>query len=175
MKKLITSTILLMVLLFATSAFAAAVGTVTQTAVKTYIASGLKTFSFICTGASDSGSIPNTASNTANTAAIEGYQLFQVDAFPTSGGTAPDAADVLILDANGKDLLGSVDGSTAYGGLNLIHATLAKSTIPDIYLTGTTAHAFYSPYVTSALTLKVNNQATNSANYTVRLWFKKDR
>ena len=101
-------------------------------------------------------------------------RLYQVEAYPTAGGTAPDAADVFILDADGMDLLGSVDGSTtAYRGLNLIHATLKYATTPDIYHLGQTAHADYHPVVTEALTLKVSNQATARADWTIVLTFIK--
>ncbi len=128
---------------------------------------------FACTGADDNGSIPNTATNDAVTAFIKGYRLTQVSAYPTSGGTAPDAADVFILDAGGMDLLGSEDGgTTAYGGLNLIHATLKRSTFPDMYIPRAGVHAFYYPRATGSLTLKVSNQATASADYTIVLDFE---
>jgi hypothetical protein len=96
------------------------------------------------------------------------YYLYTVAAYPTSGGTAPDAADVFILDAKGEDLLGSADaGTTAKNGLNLIHATLKKTTFPySTYL-----QQAYFPFIINNLTLKVSNQATNSANYTIELIF----
>jgi hypothetical protein len=121
-----------------------------------------------CTGSGDDGSIPNTAISAANADKLAGFYLYTITAYPTSGGTAPDAADVFILDANGEDLLGSVDGgTTANKGLNLIHATLKKTTMPySHYLS-----AHYYPGVTGALTLKVLNQATVSANYTIELLF----
>lgn len=122
-----------------------------------------------CTGDAANGSIPDTALSSDITALIAGtHYLYSVSAYPTSGGTAPDAADVFVLDANGEDLLGSVDGgTTANKGLNLIHATLKKTTLPySAYLS-----AHYYPGVTGALTLKVLNQATVSANYTIELLF----
>lgn len=123
---------------------------------------------FVCTGDATDGSIPDTAISAVNADKLLGFYLYSVSAYPTSGGTAPDAADVFILDASGEDLLGSVDGgTTANKGANLIHATLKKTTMPySHYLS-----AHYFPGVTGALTLKVSNQATVSANYTIELLF----
>ena len=122
-----------------------------------------------CTGDSANGSIPNMAIATATMDLVTGtHYLYTVSAYPTSGGTAPDAADVFLLDANGEDLLGSTDGgTTANKGANLIHATLKKTTIPySHYLS-----AAYFPAVVNTLTLKVASQATASANYTIELVF----
>ena len=122
-----------------------------------------------CTGASDNGSIPNTDISAANMELIKGtHYLYTVSAYPTSGGTPPDVADVFILDANGEDLLGSADGGTTPGkGANLIHATLKKTAMPYSYHMS----QVYPPPVINTLTLKVLNQATVSANYTIELLF----
>ncbi|MEN6623611.1 MAG: hypothetical protein ABFD50_18955 [Smithella sp.] len=126
---------------------------------------GFVVVKILCTGDSSNGSIPNT------TIAIDTMGklfLYTVSAYPTAGGTAPDAADVFILDANGEDLLGSVDGgTTANKGANLIHATLKKTTMP---YSGYLSQIYFAP-VTGILTLKVANQATASANYTIELVF----
>ena len=126
------------------------------------------TIKFLCKGDAATGSIPNTAVFAEYLAAVKGLYLYTISAFPTVGGTAPDAADVFILDTDGQDLLGSVDGSTtANKGLALIHATLKKTTFPySNYLS-----MFYYPAVMGTLTLKVTNQATVSANYTIELVF----
>lgn len=131
-------------------------------------APSFKVWKLVCTGDSSDGSIPQTAISAVNADLLAGYYLYSVSAYPTSGGTAPDAADVFILDANGEDLLGSTDGgTTANKGLNLIHATSKKTTLPySAYLS-----THYYPGVTGALTLKVSNQATVSANYTIELLF----
>ena len=122
-----------------------------------------------CTGDSTDGSIPNTAIATAAMDLITGtHYLYTVSAYPTADGTAPDAADVFILDANGEDLLGSTDGgTTANKGANLIHATLKKTTLPYTHH----LNAAYFPAITNALTLKTANQETASANYTIELVF----
>lgn len=153
----------------------AADGTVAQT-TENYPNTGIRKIIFTCIGSADDGSIPVTTTGSPQTSFIEGYQLFQVDAYPTAGGTAPDPAHVFILDENGLDLLGSIDGSTtAYGGLNLISATLATSTTPQQYIPGTGVHLAYFPYVTGALQLKVTGQATVSADYTIVLSFWREK
>lgn len=103
---------------------------------------------------------------------VRGMYLMQVDAFPTSGGTAPDAASVFIYDENGIYYLGSVDdGTTAYAGLNLIHATIPKSCIPNMYLTGQDAHINYYWPIRGVLTLAIADQATDTAHITIILTF----
>jgi hypothetical protein len=143
-------------------------GTVLQSNI-TDFANGFKVIRFECTGDASNGSIPDTAINAANMQLIKGISyLYSVSAYPTAGGTAPDAADVFILDANGEDLLGSADGgTTAKNGLNLIHATLKKTTFPySAYMARE-----YFPAIINTLTLKVANQATINATYTIELVF----
>ena len=85
----------------------------------------VKAVTFLCTGGTvaETGTIPNTDIISATMDEIKGLKLQYVTAFPTVGGTAPDAGDVFIIDADGIDLLGSADANlTAYNGLNLIHA-----------------------------------------------------
>jgi len=169
MKKLFL--ILLFGMGFVGNVFAA--GTVVQTAAM--IDQGhMRTITFTCTGDSSDGSIPDTDLSADNAAFVKGYYFYKVEAFPTAGGTAPDAADVLIYDASGLELLGSEDGgTTAYDGLNLIHATLTRACMPNIYLPRAGLHLSYFPEVTGVLTLDVDNQATNSAEYTIVLTFVK--
>jgi len=94
--------------------------------------------------------------------------LYEVHAKP--GTTAPDAADLIILDKDGMGLLGSPDGgTTAYGGKNLIHATLSKMTHPYFYNTNAATYDKHYHLITGALTLDVLNQATNSGIVIVRL------
>ncbi|OPY74919.1 MAG: hypothetical protein A4E65_03696 [Syntrophorhabdus sp. PtaU1.Bin153] len=167
MKKLLLIAAVIAVLL---PSLVMAAGSCTQTAVRD-AASTTTVIKFECTGDAADGSIPNTAINAANMALIlDKAFLYLVRAYPTAGGTAPDAADVFILDAAGEDYLGSADGgTTANKGANLIHATLAKSALPYSYNAGT---SFYFP-VTSTLTLKVANQATASADYTIEMVFSR--
>ena len=131
-----------------------------------------RTITFLCTGDSGDGTVPDTVITVANFEKVKGWYLYEVEAYPTNGGTAPDAADVFILDANTIDLLGSEDGgTTAYAGLNLIHATIPKACIPNMYITGQTAHVNYYPMIKNLITLKVVNQGTVSANWTIVLTF----
>ena len=123
-----------------------------------------------CTGSTVDGSLPDTALNSTMMKLIEGtHYFYSITAYPTSGGTPPDAADVFILDEDGVDLLGSTDGGvTANKGANLIHATLPKRAFAYVDGMG----AFYTPPVTTGLTVRVSNQATASANYTLKLVFQ---
>ena len=167
MKKLFLA--IMAVLLLASNSFAAD-GTCTQTDVKKYTG-GAVVVQMKCTGSSSDGSLPAAGIplSADNMALVEGtHYLYTVSAYPTSGGAAPDAADVFILDANGEDLLGSTDGGTTPNkGANLIHATLKKTTFPYTHYLSSP----YFPAVTNTLKLKVLNQATASANYTIELTF----
>lgn len=128
-----------------------------------------KTITWVCTGHSSGGAIPDIDTSAANTKWIKGWYLYSIEAFPTSGGTAPDAASVLIGTTSGLDLLGAEDGitETAYAGLNLIHATSPRITLPNVYLPRAGLHANYYPIIAGTLTLKVTDQATSSADYTI--------
>lgn len=163
MKKIITS-IILAVMLMASNLYAA--GSCTET-IEDY---GWQiVVKQACTGDSSNGSIPDTALSTAAMSLIKGKAyLILVRAYPTADGTAPDAADVFVLDAVGEDLLGSADGGTTPNkGANLIHATLPKSTMPYSY---NMSNWYFFP-ITSTLTLRVINQATGGANYTIEHTF----
>jgi len=175
MKKFII-TIFIVLLLIAGQVWAA--GSVTQTI--TEIAKDTYIVTFVCIGDASNGSIPNTATTDFDSAGnslngtIRGLRLKEVKAYPTSGGTAPDAASVFILDDDSLDLLGSEDGSTtAWAGLNLIHATLPRSAVPNRYLPRAGQHQNYWPVVDGVLTLKVSDQGTASADYTIELKFGK--
>lgn len=89
---------------------------------------------------------------------IKGKSLKMVTAFPTSGLTAPDEADITVKDSDGLDLLNG-------GGAALIHATLAKSTYPMIDGVAATIP------VRGALTTAIANQGTASAEVTIILTF----
>ena len=95
----------------------------------------------------------------ALTSIIKGKYLRMVEAFPTAGGTAPDAADVTVKDADGLDLLND-------GGAELIHATAKQAVYP--LMNDVSAKML----VTGALTIGIANQETNGANFTIRLYFQ---
>jgi hypothetical protein len=161
--KIITSLILCFSLLLPVLSMAA--GSCTQAVISTQNPV-VKIIRFVCTGAATDGSIPNTDTNATSNSAINGAWLVGVSAYPTTGGTAPDAADVIILDSHGEDYLGSADGgSTANKGANLIHATLKKTALPFSYFSNSN---YFFP-ISGTLTLKVLNQATVNANYTIEL------
>ncbi len=165
MKK-VFALIVCLAILIPSIAFSAGTVTVTRKAV---VPQFVEQVIFTCTGDGSNGSIPNTSITQEILRYINGMYLYCITAYPTSGGTAPDAADVFILNAQSEDLLGSADNSTAGNGANLIHATLSRTTLPKLYLP---AVNFY-PVVNGILTLQVSNQATNDANYTVVLTFVK--
>ena len=122
---------------------------------------------FLCTG-----NIDNTDLSANGLKFIRGWYLYEVTAYPESGGTAPDAADVMIYDANGMDLLGSVDGGTTpYRGAGLIHATLTRTCIPDKYIANTGTHQPFFPVIMNTITLDVDNQGTAAATFYVDLIF----
>jgi len=148
MKKLF---IVMMALLFAGMAYGA--GECTQDGA-VQVDQSTRTLTFTCVGDSSGGSIPDTATNTANSAFIKGWRLYDVEVDP--GTTQPDAADVLIKNAAGRDFL---DGL----GTNLIHATATQSMGDSM--------PFFD-VIDGAITLDVDNQATGSATYTVKLTFK---
>lgn len=143
-------------------------GSVSQSIAE--ISKGVFEVTLICVGDSSDGSIPNTVTTDANqiNSKIRGGYLYSVIAFPTVGGTAPDAASVFIIDKYSLYLLGSEDGgTTAYDGLNLIHATLTRKAKPNIYSPRAGLHLYDYPKITGALTLKVSDQATLSAEWTI--------
>lgn len=179
MKKLFIITLLLL-LAFPVGVFAAA-GTVIQGSVvdigeDRLNSNPIRTITFLCTHgeANAAGNIPNTELTARNFEKVKGWCFRGVEAYPTSGGTAPDAASVLVYDAQGMDLLGSEDGGTTpYAGLNLIHATLKRRTFPSVHLPRAGLHVNYMPVVTSTLTLDVNDQDTAGADYTIVFIFSR--
>lgn len=171
MKRIIAFSVL--IVLFVCGNALAAGSVITQSQETTD--SGMKAIIFTMTAAA-SGAYSDTAMNQRSVDFVKGMYFYGVEAWPTSGGTAPDAADVLVFDKDGEDLLGSEDGgTTAYQGLNLIHATRKYSCIPDKYLPRAGTHQPYYPPFTAgqAYTLRVQNQGTGSANVTVRFIFAK--
>ncbi len=159
MKKLYLVVLSLVILLVPYLAIAATDAVCTQTATE-YAAGGSVLIKIACTADSSDGSIPNTDISAENMAKILGtHWLYWVRTYPTSGGTAPEAADVEIL-MDGQDLLGA-------RGVNLIHATATQDVFPYSSFMSSWR---YAP-VTNTLTLKVANQTTHSANYTIELYF----
>jgi hypothetical protein len=179
MKKLFVIIVLCLLLVSPVNVFAAA-GTVIQGSVvdvgeDRLNSNPIRTITFLCTHgeANAAGDIPNTVLSARNFEKVQGWCFRGVEAYPTSGGTAPDAASVLVYDAQGMDLLGSEDGATAYAGLNLVHATLKKRCFPDVHLTRAGLHVNYFPVVTSTLTLDVTDQISAGADYTIVFIFSR--
>lgn len=93
------------------------------------------------------------------TSLIRGKYLRMVEAYPTAGGIAPDAADVTVKDAAGLDLLNA-------GGANLIHATNTQATYP--LMDDVSAKML----VNGNLTIGIANHTTNAGQFTIRLFFQ---
>lgn len=125
-----------------------------------------------CTGATaDDGSDDVDLSDATMSLLAGKYYLYGVFTRPTAGGTAPDAANVFILDkTTGEDYLGSADaGTTANKGANLINATLPKSTMPYSYHM---SNWYFSP-IRGDLSVRVTGQATANGNFTIDLNFQR--
>jgi hypothetical protein len=154
--------ILLAAVLLSFPSLLMAAGSCTQTPY-TYAPGSAVVIKLVCTGdiaGGTVGTIPTQTITTANMAHILGvYYFYQAKAYPTSGGTAPDAADVAVL-MDGQDMLGAK-------GVNLIHATATYDTFP--YSTFMSSYRY--PMITNTITVTVANQATASANWTIELLF----
>lgn len=174
MKKLILILLAIVLLAFPVGALAAA-GVIQGSAVDIgedrLNSNPIRTITFLIT-ATAGGAIPDTVLTARNFEKVKGWCFRGVEAYPT-GGVAPTAASVFILDADGLDLLGSEDGeTTAYNGLNLIHATLKRFCYPNLYTPRAGLHMNYIPPVKSLLTLKVTDTAAN-ATITIVLTFSR--
>jgi hypothetical protein len=160
MKKTLLIIALALALLLPSSLWAATPGTCVQTPYQLGPMSMM--VKFVCTHSADGGGLATQTITTATMAELSGsYFLYSVTAYPTSGGTAPDAADVAVL-MNGEDLLGAK-------GVNLIHATATYDTLP--YSAFMASYRY--PRINNTITVTVANQATASANYTIELDFER--
>ena len=160
MKKII-ATIILAVMFMASSVLAVTPGTCVQTPHQ-YFPGAAIMISFVCTDSPDGGGM---ATQTVTSAAMEllkgAYFLYSVTAYPTTGGTAPDAADVAVL-MNGMDLLGTK-------GANLIHPTATNDVYPHSSFMDKDRYAM----TVNTITMTITNQATASANYTIEMLFSR--
>ena len=128
-----------------------------------------RTLTYICVGNPD-----NEEMTARNFEKVKGWCLTWVEVFPTSGGVAPDAASIFILDEEDMDLLGCEDGSTTpYAGLNIIDADYKRACYPNLYLTRAGLHVNYFPSVMNLLTLKVIDQGAATGAFTIRLTFER--
>lgn len=130
-------------------------GEIVRQSYKEY-GNNVRTIIFDCLGDASDGSIANTEMTDKIYRRVQGWSLDSVEAVP--GSIAPDAADVVINDEHGLDVLGG-------NGTNLIHATNAQATIPSI-----DSQNKRIP-MKGKFTLGVTNQATVSATYLIILTF----
>jgi len=143
------------------------------------------TIKFVCVGDASDGDVPDTDTDSQTylgepfTKFIQGMHLYEVRAY--AGATAPtDDTDIFLfmyLDEDTKiDLLGSVDNSTAYAGLNLLENTgaLGRATLPDLYNKRAGEHFTHYWKITGKIELSVSSdQAVNNATWTVEAVFVK--
>lgn len=154
MKKFMFFITVLLLLVMSATAYAAGTVTVSGSWQDRY-GTQMYVVKFVCTGDAANGSIPTTTIPDSIMSEIKGMFLYIVSAYPTAGGTAPDAADITVLDGT-FDVLGAK-------GVNLIHATARQ----DVYPYSTFMSNWRYWPITGGLSLAIANQATNSANYTV--------
>ena len=161
MKKILAIVALIVVLVIPGFSVAATPGACTESVVRD-ASSTMVTVTLACTGNSANGTFPTiTLSDDVMTLLKDKYLLYEVWAFPTPAGTAPDAADVTV-NMDGQDLLGTK-------GVNLIHATATYDTFP--YSSFMSAYRY--PLIVNTITIGIANQATASANLTLRLIFSR--
>jgi hypothetical protein len=148
------------ILLWAVSVFGATPGSVVQSMAG--YGPSVQVVKFVVTSG-DAGAMPTTAISTSymNTLKAGGYYLYNVKAYPTSGGTAPDAADITVI-MNGLDLLGGK-------GANLLHATATQDTFPY----STVMSSWRYPLVNNTITVALANHSTNTAHFTFEFVFVK--
>ena len=168
MKRLIIIVSLLL-LAFPIGVFGASVtqGSVVDVGENRLNSNPTRTLEYVCVGNPD-----NEEMTARNFEKVKGWCLTWIEVIP--GNTAPDAASIFLLDEDSMDLLGCEDGSTtAYAGLNMIHATLKRACYPNLYLARAGLHVNYFPTIRSLLTLKIINQGTADGIFTVRLTFER--
>ena len=177
--------IVLMILLISASAYGAigsCVGTLKEAGGDTRCLDIV----LVCTGGTgaETGTVTawetddtNTFINSPTGAAISitaalknAYYLLGVEAYPTAGGTAPaSGGNVLVKNKNGLDWLGSIDGTTAYRGLSLIHATIPRGVQPDQYNAGQSTHLPFTPRLWGNQTVSVTGHTTSGGQFTIEL------
>ena len=171
MKRLIIIVSSLFLLAFPAVSFGASVtqGSVVDVGENRLNSNPTRTLEYVCVGNPD-----NEEMTARNFEKVKGWCLTWVEVFPTSGGVAPDAASIFILDEEDMDLLGCEDGSTTpYAGLNIIDADYKRACYPNLYLTRAGLHVNYFPSVMNLLTLKVIDQGAATGAFTIRLTFER--
>lgn len=172
MKRLLLTIVLLALVGFPAGVFGASViqGSIIDLGEERLNSNPTRTLEYVIVG-----NPANEVMTARNFEKVKGWCLTWIEVFPTGvGATAPDAASIFLLDADGMDLLGCEDGSTTpYAGLNIIHATLKRACYPNLLLSRAGLHINYFPPVNSLLTLKVIDQGTALGEFTVRLTFER--
>jgi hypothetical protein len=157
MRKRLASIIVAMCMLL-TASLSWAAGSCTQTPYRS-TDGNVVMIQLLCTDSNPAGGFTTTISAENMNLIKWKYYLYSVTTYPTSGGTAPDAADVTV-NMSGQDLLGAK-------GASLIHASATQDILPySAFMTG-----YRFPAVIDDLTVGVSNQGKASANFTIDLLF----
>lgn len=146
--------VMVSLLLSQTQSFAA--GTASTPSVVS-IGNLMKIVSVTYKGDAADGSVPAVTLPAAVMADLKGYYLYTVRAYPVSGGTAPDAANVAVKNAR-KDYLGGQ-------GVGLIPVSGENEVLPHNTFNG---KDFY-PAIVDSLIIEVTGQDTPEADFIVEL------
>ncbi len=144
--------------LFAGQLFAAGSCTVK---VDKYPSGNMRVLTFSWTGDAGTGAVPDTTTDTDETADILGWYVYSIETNP--GTPAPTASyDIVVNDAEGLDISGGMLADRS--------ATATEKITPRL---DTTYSIFGGVLIDGALTLKITNQTDVSATGTVKLLLSK--
>ena len=120
-----------------------------------------RTITFTCIGHATGGAIPATTTTAPENEFLRGFSLYKVEIIP--GTPAPTAnSDVYLKNSNEVDLLGG-------NGVDALDA----ATVSDVPASISGQAATQPINQGDTLTLSVENQAVNSAQYKIIAFFKR--
>ena len=120
-----------------------------------------RTITFTCVGHATGGAIPDTVTTAPENEFLRGFSLYKAEIYP--GTPAPTAnSDVYLKTSGGVDLLGG-------NGVDALDA----ATVSDIPASVDGQSATQPINQGDTLTLSVENQAVNSAQYVIVAFFQK--
>jgi hypothetical protein len=140
--------------------FWVAQGRAAGTVVQQYAAVGqeMLVVSLSWTGSASDGTVPSTALNAQVMTRVKGMYIYMIETDP--GATAPTASyDIVINDANGRDVLGGAGADRSATATEAAGATLSSAIVPVP--------------IDTALTFVLSNNSVHSAVGVVKLYFIK--
>jgi len=171
MKKLFTTLLIGVVLLFSTTVFA---GIKIQSINKNAASIAV---TLICEGANPTVSSDDLSyGGETLTDIIDLTYFYQVCCAPGPASAPPDdGSDLLIfLRVNNEekvDILGSEDNTTAYHRLNIIDSTTPECAVGNMYIKRGGEHVNHFWLINDTITIDVDNQDTASGIFTMILTF----